>query len=54
MEKVNAINTADTSSFFKKANYDRKIREIEKKLLIMIIINTLLLNNFAARLKQAN
>ena len=43
--KVNPIQTTDTSILVKKSNYDTKIGEIEKKILIMIILNILLLKN---------
>ena len=41
--KVNAIQTIDTSDLVTKADYNTKIEDIKKKLLIMI--NTLLLMN---------
>ena len=43
LKKVNAIQTIDTSDLVTKADYNTKIEDIKKKLLIMI--NTLLLMN---------
>ena len=43
LKKVNAIQTIDTSDLVIKADYNTKIEDIKKKLLIMI--NTLLLMN---------
>ena len=42
-KKVNPIQTTDTSNLVKKTDYDTKIGEIEKKILIMIMLNILLL-----------
>ena len=57
LKKVNAIKTTDISDLVKKAGYNKKIGEIEKKYLIMIMVNILLhkltADNFAARLAQA-
>ena len=43
--KGNAIKTTDTSDLVKKADCDTKIGEIEKKYLIMIMINIFLFKN---------
>ena len=51
VKKVNAIQTTDTSNLVKKADYDTKIDEIEKKIDNNII--KLVAENFTARLKQA-
>ena len=42
---VIAIQACDTSELVKKAEYNSKIDEIEKKYLIMIMINILLLKS---------
>ena len=42
VEKVNAIQNADTSDLVKKTDYNTKLK---RKLLIMIVINLLLLRN---------
>ena len=52
----------DDCNLVKKAEYNTKVNEIERKLLIIVMMNTLLLQNwvkltaenFAARLTQAN
>ena len=52
----------DVCNLVKKAEYNTKVNEIERKLLIIVMMNTLLLQNwvkltaenFAARLTQAN
>ena len=62
VKKVNAIQTTDTSNLGKKADYDTKISEIEKKTtdndhhkyVTTQEFNKLTSENFAARLKQAN
>ena len=43
IKKVHAIQTIDTSDLVKKTDYNTKINEIERKLLIMIIVTSLLL-----------
>ena len=45
LKKVNVIQTTDTSNLVKKTDYNSKINEIKKKLLILIMINILLLKN---------
>ena len=45
VKKFNAIRTTDTGDLVKKAGYKIKIGEIEKKILIMSLINILLLND---------
>ena len=45
VKKFNAIRTTDTGDLVKKAGYNIKIGEIEKKILIMSLINILLLND---------
>ena len=45
LKKVNTIQNTETSDFVEKADYDTKNGEIEEKLLIVIMINILLLNN---------
>ena len=40
VKKVNAIQTTDTSSLVKKTDCNTKVNEIEKKLLIMIMISS--------------
>ena len=42
---VNNINTTDTSNLDKKIEFDTKINEIKKMLLMVIMINMLLLKN---------
>ena len=62
VKKVNAIKTTDISDLDKKADYDTKISEIEKKILdddhgeyiTTQEFNKSTADNFAARLKQAN
>ena len=62
VEKVNAIQATDPSNLVKKADYDTKIAEIEKKILdhdhskyiTTHEFNRLTAKNFAARLKQVN
>ena len=59
VKNIKAIQTTDTSNLVKKTDYNTKINETEKKLLIMIMVISILLNknfteNFAARLAQAN
>ena len=44
LKKVNTIQTTDTSNLVKKTDYDTKISEIEKKLLIIIIAKSKLLH----------
>ena len=52
----------DVCNLVKKAEYNTKVNETERKLLIIVMMNTLLLQNwvkltaenFAARLTQAN
>ena len=58
VKKVDAIQTTDTSDFVKKADYDTKIGEIEKKItdhdhkyITTQEFNRLKVDNFAARLK---
>ena len=43
LKKVNNVNTTDTSNLVVTADYDTKIGEVEKKLLIMIILISMLL-----------
>ena len=45
LKKVNVIQTTDTSNIVKKIDYNSKINEIKKNVLIMIMINILLLKN---------
>ena len=45
VKKVNAIETTVTSDLVKKASYNTKIGETEKKNLIMIMKYILLLNS---------
>ena len=45
VENVNSIITADTSNLVKKADYNRKIGETEKKKKTLTIVNILLLQN---------
>ena len=45
LKKVNVIQTIDTSNIVKKIDYNSKINEIKKNVLIMIMINILLLKN---------
>ena len=61
LKKVNALQTSDTCNLVKKTDYNTKINETEKKLLIMInnikYITTLEFNKLIAenlRLEQAN
>ena len=64
VKKVNAIQTTDTSNEDKKADYDTKIEELEKKIMITTHdhgkyntnqeFNKLTSENFSAGLKQAN
>ena len=42
LKKVNDIKSTNTSDLVKKTVYNTKINEIEKKLLIMIMLNMLL------------
>ena len=42
---VNNINTTDTSNLDKKIEFDTKINEIKKMLLMVIMLNMLLLKN---------
>ena len=42
---VNNINTTNTSNFDKKIEFDTKINEIKKMLLMVIMLNMLLLKN---------
>ena len=60
--KANTINTTDTSDLVKKADYDIKIAEIEKKItdhdhssryITTQEFNKLTAENFTAKLKQA-
>ena len=44
IKKINAIQTTDTSNLVKKTGYNTKLNEIEKKLLIIIIVTSLLLH----------
>ena len=59
VKNVDAIETTDTSNLVKKADYDIKIDEIEKKIpnheiyITTQEFNKLTTNNFAARLTQA-
>ena len=39
IKNLNAVQTIDAGNLDKKADYNRKIAEIEKKNLIMIIVN---------------
>ena len=61
--KVNTINTTDTSDLVKKADYDIKIAEIEKKItdhdhssryITTQQFNKLTAENFTAKLTQAH
>ena len=58
LKKVNNIISTDTSG--KKSDYNTNINQIEKKILIIIMINMLLLKNlinsenFTPKLKQTN
>ena len=45
VKKVNNVNAADTSDLVKKGDYDKKIRNLKRKLLTLIMVNTLLLKN---------
>ena len=63
IKKVNSIQTTDTNSLVKKADYNTKIAEIEKNILYYDHNNKyittqqfdrLSAENFTARLKQAN
>ena len=60
VKKFNAIQTNDTSSLVKKADYNTKIDEIEKKMpnqdkyITTQKLNNLTPENVAARLKQAD
>ena len=45
VENDNYNNTTDTSNLVKKTDSDTKTSKIEKKLLIMIMLNILLLKN---------
>ena len=61
LKKVNAIQTTDTSNLVKKAGYNTKIAEIEKKILVHDYgkyittqePNKLTVDNFTAILAQA-
>ena len=61
-KKVNNIKTTDTSDLVKNADYNTKINEIEKKIIdhdddeyiTAQEFKKLTVDNFAARLKQAN
>ena len=44
-KKLNNIRTTDTSDLIEKTDYNAKVNEVEKKLMILIILNTLLLKN---------
>ena len=44
LKKVNALQTSDTCNLVKKTDYNTKINETEKNLLIMIIILSILLH----------
>ena len=44
VKKVNTIQTANTSNLVKKIDYNTKINENEKKILIMIIVISILLH----------
>ena len=44
-KKLNNIRTTDTSDLVEKTDYNAKVNEVEKKLMILIILNTLLLKN---------
>ena len=46
VKEVDNISTTDTSDFVKKTDCSTKINEIEKKLLIIVMMNILLLKNF--------
>ena len=61
VKNINAIKTVDISDLVKKADYDTKVEEIEKKLdhkndkcITTQEFNNLMADNFAARSKQAN
>ena len=62
VKKVNVIKTTDTSNLIKKLIITQKLMKLKRKLLIIIMIDTLLLknfnkltgDNFTARLAQAN
>ena len=45
VKKVNAIQITDTGDLVKKTGYSTKINDIEKTLLIMIIVTSILLLN---------
>ena len=44
VKKTNAIQTTDISNLIRKTDYDTKSSGIEKKLLIMIMVITVLLH----------
>ena len=44
VKKVNTIKATDTSNLVKKTNYDTDVSKIEKKLLVMIIVISILLH----------
>ena len=48
VKKVNDIQTNDTSKLVKKADYDTKIKEVEDK----ITINIVLLKNLISKLQK--
>ena len=59
VRKVNNINTTDTSDLVKNTDHNMKIMQLKRKLLIMIMLNTLRLQKlaserFPAKLAQAN
>ena len=45
LKKFNTIQATDTSNLVKKTDYSTKTNEIEKKILIIITVNILLLKN---------
>ena len=52
VEKVNPIKTTDTSKFVKKVNMTQRLVKLKKKSLIMIIVISILLQNYFIRLMQ--
>ena len=52
VKKANAIKTTDISNLVKKTDYNTKINKIEKKLLIMIMINISLQKNLISLLQN--
>ena len=52
VKKANAIKITDISNLVKKTDYNTKINKIEKKLLIMIMINISLQKNLISLLQN--